>query len=79
MLFCGRRCTFNYVVWGGSLIGSLVPSIDKEVAGPSPRSNKDSGLVVSLPARQDKNQRFATRVLKGNAQKVDGAAVPNHL
>jgi hypothetical protein len=61
------------------LIGSLVPSIDKEVAGSSPRSNKDLGLVVSPPAGQNKNQRFATRVDKGDAQKADGAAVPDHL
>jgi hypothetical protein len=61
------------------LIGSLVPLINEEVAGPSPRSNKDLGLVVSPPARQDENRRFATRVVKGDAQKADGAAVPDHL
>jgi hypothetical protein len=37
------------------------------------------GLVVSSPARQDKNRRFATRVVKDDAQKVDGAAVTDHL
>jgi hypothetical protein len=63
-----------------SLIGSLILSINKEVAGPSHRSNKDLGLVVSPPeARQDKNQRFATPIVKGDAQKADGAAVPDHL
>jgi hypothetical protein len=29
--------------------------------------------------RQDENRRFATRVVKGDAQKADGAAVPDHL
>jgi hypothetical protein len=36
-------------------------------------------LVVSPPARQDNNWCFATGVVKVNAQKVDRAAVPDHL
>jgi hypothetical protein len=79
VLFAGADALLTRLFWGGSLIGTLVPLIDKEVAGPSPRSNKDLGLVASPPARQDKNWHFATRVIKGDAQKVDGAAVPNHL
>jgi hypothetical protein len=79
VLFVGADALLTMLFRGGSLIGSLVPSINKEVAGPSPRSNKDLGLVVSPPARQDKNQHFATHVVKGDAQKADGAAVPDHL
>ena len=57
---------------------SLVQS-SNEVPGPSPRSNMDLGLVVSLPRLEDNNRLFATRVVKGDAQKADGAAVPDHL
>jgi hypothetical protein len=79
VLFAGADAFLTMLFQGGSLIGSLVLSINEEVAGPSPRSNKDLGLVVSPPARQDKNQRFATRVIKGDAQEADRAAVPDHL
>ena len=67
VLFAGADALLTTLFWGGSLISSLIPSINKEVAGPSPRSNKDLGLVVSPPARQDKNRHFATRVIKGDA------------
>jgi hypothetical protein len=79
VLFAGADVLLTTLFGGGSLIGSVALLIDKEVAGPSPRSNKDLGLVVSSPARQDKNRHFATRVVKDDAQKADGAAVPNHL
>jgi hypothetical protein len=77
--FCGRGRAFNCFVPGGSfLFGSLVQPSDG-VAGPVPRSNTDLGLVVSPPTREEDNCRFATRVVKGNAQEADGAAVPDHL
>jgi hypothetical protein len=67
VLFACADALLTTLFQGGSFIGSLVPLIDEEVAGPSPRSNKDLGLVVSPPARQDKNRHFATRVIKGDA------------
>ena len=77
--FCGCGRAFNYVVPGGSgAIGSLVQS-SNEVAGPSPRSNTDLGLVVSPPTEEEDNCRFAIRVVKGDSQKADGAAVPDRL
>jgi len=79
VLFAGADALLTTLFRGVSfLVGSLVPLID-EVAVPSPRSNKDLGLVVSPPARQDNNRRFTTCVVKGNAQKVDRAVVPDHL
>ncbi len=79
MFFAGADALLTTLFWGVSvLVGSLVPLID-EVAGPSPRSNNDLGLVVSPPARQDNNRRFTTCVVKGDAQMADGAVVPDHL
>ena len=57
-VLCGRGCAFNYFVLGSFFIGSLAQSSD-EVAGPSPRSNTDLGLVVSPPRLEDDNRRFA--------------------
>ena len=45
----------------------------------SPGLTRIWGLVVSPPTREEDNCRFTTRVVKGDAQKVDGAAVPDHL
>ena len=45
----------------------------------SPGLTRIWGLVVSPPTREEDNCRFATRVVKGDAQKADGAAVPDHL
>ncbi len=54
---------------------------EAEVVGPSPRSNEDLGLVVSSCEdrhdRHDEHQRFAA--VKGDAQKANRAAVPDHL
>ncbi len=79
VLFAGADTLFTTLFRGGSfVIGSLAQSSD-EVAGPSPRSDTDLGLVVSPPRLEDDNCRFATRIVKGDAQKADGAAVPYHL
>ena len=79
VLFASADALLTTLFRGGSfLVGSLVQLID-EVAGPSPRSSKDLGLVVSPPARQDNNRCFTTCVVKGNAQKADRAVVPDHL
>jgi hypothetical protein len=78
VLFAGADALLTMLFQGGS--GSSVSLINSEVVRPSPRSNKDLGLVVSpLETRQDKGRRFSTRVIKGDAQKADGAAVPDHL
>jgi len=77
--FCGHGRAFNYFVPGGVFfIDSLVQS-SNEMAGPFTRSNTDLGLVVSPPMREEENCYFPTRVVKGDAQKADGAAVPGHL
>ena len=60
------------------MIGPLVQPRSK-VAGPFPRSNMELGLVVSPPTREEDNCHFATRIVKGDAQKADGAAVPDNL
>ena len=79
MLFAGADVLLTTLFRGGSfLIGSSVQS-SNEVAGPSPRSNTNLGLVVSPPTWEEDNRRFATCVIKGDAQKADGAAVPDHL
>jgi hypothetical protein len=56
---------------------------EAKVVGPSPRSNENLGLVVSsCKDRHDRHvkcQKFAAQVVKGDAQKADGAAVPGHL
>jgi hypothetical protein len=71
VLFAGADALLTTLFRGGSfLIGSLAQSSD-EVAGPFPRSNTDLGLVVSPPTREEDNCRFATRVVKGDAQKAD--------
>ncbi len=78
MLFAGADALLSTLFRGGSsLIGFLVLS-SNEVACPSPRSNKELSLVVS-PPRLDDNRHFATCVVKGDAQKADGAAVLDHL
>jgi hypothetical protein len=79
VFFAGADALLTTLFRGGSLIGSVAPSIDKEVAGPSPRSNKDLGLMVSSPARQVENRHFATRIVEDDVQKADGAAFPDHL
>jgi hypothetical protein len=56
---------------------------ESEIVGPSPRTNEDLGLVVlsceDRHDRHDEHQCFAAQVVKGNVQKADGAAVPDHL
>ena len=79
VLFAGADALLTTLFRGGSgAIGSLVQS-SNEVAGPSPRSNTDLGLVVSPPTEEEDNCRFAIRVVKGDSQKADGAAVPDRL
>jgi hypothetical protein len=83
VLFAGSDALLTTLFRGGSFLsGSLSRSSNKGVGpspGPFPRSNTDLGLVVSPPRLEEDKCRFATRVVKGDAQKADGAAVPDHL
>jgi hypothetical protein len=87
VLFAGADVLLTALFQGGAVVNlsSEVITLTKEaeVVGPSPRSNEDLGLVVSSCKdrhdRHDERQQFAARVVKGNAQKADRAAVPDHL
>ena len=79
VLFVGADALLTIFFRGGSVLFGPVVQPRSEVVGPSPRSNTELGLVVSPPTREEDNCRFATRVVKGGAQKADGAAVPDHL
>jgi hypothetical protein len=79
VLFVGADALLTTFFRGGSvLFGPLVQPRSK-VVGPFPRFNTELGLAVSPPTWEEDNCRFATRIVKGDAQKADRAAVPDHL
>ncbi len=77
VLFAGTDALLTTSFWGG-LVG-----FNDVVPGPRPKSNEEMGLALEEmgPALEVVKEvwRFDTLVVKGDMQKSDGVAVPDHL
>ena len=78
MSFRGGCYGFGEAVVGEAVVGEAV--VDSVAFGPHPESNKALGLATQEEHEEDSAVRcFNELVVKGDTQKSDGVAVPDHL
>jgi len=66
--------------FGEAVGGEAVDSVDSVAFGPRPESNAALGLATQEEQEEDSAVCcFDELVVKGDTQKSDGAAVPDHL
>jgi hypothetical protein len=79
VLFVGVDALMTTLFRGGSISGSIYGSISAGI-GPAPKTDAELGLVVMEDeAPTAWSLGVQAQVIKGDTQKADGAAVPDHL
>ena len=80
VLFVGADALLTTLFWGGSTRGSTFSSASSvgDTPGPAPKTDVELGLAGSGFVTAHKTQAHV-QVVKGDTQKADSAAVPDHL